>query len=642
MMGTMIIIPVIILAIVTGIGLSRKAAPGLPLPVALSAGSVVGLALLSWSGFLACLILGLNAISISLSVSIVAAAGIVLYRMGAWKGIIDEIRGLKPGGTDLTIYALWTGLMIMLFSRVVDFTAAGLMTAPANNFGDLPFHLSVINSIAWGENLPPENPVFAGSRFTYPLLIDFLAAYLIRCGASLEAALFFVNLPLSVSLVGLLDYFTRRLTGSAVAGRIAPALFFFNGGLGFVNFFGDLSAYMADPVRLRQGLVNLMLHLPKTYTMNAELSAAGQDVPIRWGNVITTLLIPQRSMLFGLPFVVMILTLWWTALKDRGDAGKSCLLASGVLTGMLPMLHAHGFFSVMIAWPLVVALYPTRDWLRFMIPAGLLSAPQALYLSGTQVRDELFKYHPWWEAGNSNPALFWAVNAGFLLALAAAALASGRLINREARRFQLPFWIWFILPNAVLLAPWTWDNIKVLVYWSLIACAIGSVIPAFLIGRGSAAVKIVGTALLAVCTLSGALDVIRALSPVEKVPLFGSAEVMTAERIRQTTPPRSVILHAPIHNSTVALSGRISVMGYPGHLWTHGINFQERENDVKTAFRGGPEAIDALSRLKADYLLIGPIERLQMQANERFFRDLYRTVFTEGEYSLYRIDRPGL
>lgn len=82
-------------------------------------------------------------------------------------------------------------------------------------------------------------------------------------------------------------------------------------------------------------------------------------------------------------------------------------------------------------------------------------------------------------------------------------------------------------------------------------------------------------------------------------------------------------------------------MGYPGHLWTHGIDFQARENDVKTAFRGGPEAIDALSRLKADYLLIGPIERMQMQANERFFRDLYRTVFTEGEYSLYRIDRPG-
>ena len=49
----------------------------------------------------------------------------------------------------------------------------GIYTGVLNNFGDLPFHLSVITSFAYGQNFPPEDPTFAGVRFTYPFLTDF-------------------------------------------------------------------------------------------------------------------------------------------------------------------------------------------------------------------------------------------------------------------------------------------------------------------------------------------------------------------------------------------------------------------------------------------------------------------------------------
>ena len=53
--------------------------------------------------------------------------------------------------------------------------------------------------------------------------------------------------------------------------------------------------------------------------MNTELALASSNIPLRWGNVFTTLLIPQRSMLFGLPFVAMIIALWWMAFEERDD-----------------------------------------------------------------------------------------------------------------------------------------------------------------------------------------------------------------------------------------------------------------------------------------------------------------------------------
>ncbi|MBK9314910.1 MAG: hypothetical protein IPM55_11795 [Acidobacteria bacterium] len=642
MMSTLTIIPITVLAIACGLGLARLAMPGSPFPARLCAGMVTGLAGLAWIGFIAALVFGLNAVSILATLGLMLIGLFVLYKLGDLTGIRGELRQISVNRIDLICCLLWAGLLCWLFSRVITFSKTGMMTAPANNFGDLPFHFSVITSFAYGENLPPDNPIFNGTRFTYPLLIDFLVAFYIRCGAGWRSAFFVGNFLLSFSLVGLIDYFTRRITGSTLAARIAPAIFLFNGGSGFLNFFRDLGAFYSDPSRLKQGLIQFMLHLPKTYTMNTEMHLLGQSIPLRWGNVFTTLLIPQRSMLFGLPFVVMILLFWWMAIGEHdqtdGSLRQRYLLASGVLTGMLPMLHAHGFFSVMIAWPLLVMLFWTKDWLWFAVPAGLLASPQVFYLSGTQVRNELFKPHLWWETGTANPALFWAANAGVLLILAAAALASGKLTSRTVKRFQLPFWIWFIVPNAVLLAPWAWDNIKVLVYWSLVASALAAATLGFMIGHRMTLVRWAGVAVLIVITLSGTLDVIRGLSPVEKVLLFGVQELKAAERIRQSTPPRAVILHAPIHNSAVALSGRRSVMGYPGHLWTHGIDYGGREMDVKTAFAGGAGAIEALARLNVDFLLIGPFERAQMQANERFFQDLYQMVFEEGDYRLYRID----
>jgi hypothetical protein len=534
------------------------------------------------------------------------------------------------------------------------FYPGGMHTAPANNYGDLPFHLSVITSFAYGENLPPQNPIFAGIQFTYPFLIDFLTAFFIRCGADWRSAFFVENLALALALVRLIEELTLKMFNNIVAARIAPVIFLFNGGLGFTNFFREFGAQSG-------GLFNFLSHLPKTYTMNAEFALASGDVPLRWGNVFTTLLIPQRSMLFGLPFVAMIIALWWMAIEGTGRQGdgetgriggaspsrpvapsprRRYLFAAGILAGMLPMLHSHGFFSVVIACALMVVLFWSWDWIAFFVPMAALAAPQVWYLSGTQVRNQLFKpLDKWWEAGDANPLLFWMVNAGIFILLLIVALLARKVTSSRQALFYSPFALWFFIPNLVALAPWTWDNIKVLVYWSLASAPFVAAALAYLFTQRPLVVRCLAAALLIGLTFSGALDVTRALSPVENVEVFGQTELEVAAMLRERTPPRALILHAPIHNSVVALSGRRSVMGYPGHLWTHGIDYAQRELDVKTIYQGGAQMTEPLSRLGVDYVIVGPGERAGLGADEAHFGNLYPVAIDHAGYRVYQVRR---
>jgi hypothetical protein len=82
----------------------------------------------------------------------------------------------------------------------------------------------------------------------------------------------------------------------------------------------------------------------------------------------------------------------------------------------------------------------------------------------------------------------------------------GYLIPRRLLIFYLPFTLCFIIPNFVKMAPWIWDNIKVLFYWWLASAPIVALLLAKLWRQGT--VPRVAAVLLFVCvTLAGALDV---------------------------------------------------------------------------------------------------------------------------------------
>lgn len=667
-MSDLFVVILVLCGVLNGSVLVARLVPGLKTGEILGGGAVTGTVGLAWLGLVSILAGGeqgrVIGVTIWLVISILAALNLARKwwaaassapdsQMGRWPQIewwkqwwrhrIEEIlrRRVELAVNGLW-YAGWAGLGALILSRVIgidEVGGGGLVTSPATNFGDLPFHLSVISSFAFGENLPPENPIFAGQPFTYPFLIDFLTAFLIRAGAGWSTAFLVVNAVLATALLLIIESLGERLTGSRRAGRIAMLLLVGSGGLGFLKFWQELRLFMASVAGMKLGLVGFLLDLPETYTINNSLTLAGAEIPLRYGNLITTLLIPQRSLLFGLPLAGMVVLLWRRGLMVMEGLGeRRAMLLAGILTGLLPLAHAHGYLAIMLAASGLCLLHWRRSWLDFFLPAILIAAPAAIWLSGTKVRGSLFRRHLWWEAGTTNPILFWLANNGpFLIVLG---IVWGLLWwrRRDVARFYLPFWLWLVIPNLVLLAPWPWDNIKMLVYWNLVSSPLVGLGVGWLLDRGGWR-RLAGGGLLLVLILSGAIDIWRGLSPVERVPVLTGEEVAIARRIRETTPPRALILQAAIHNSPLILTGRRTLMGYPGHLWSHGIDYAERETELRRMLAFGPGAEELLARYGIDYVLIGENERLRFEANEDAFRSRYPLVFDESGVRLYQIAR---
>ena len=182
----------------------------------------------------------------------------------------------------------------------------GFHTGLLNNFGDLPFHISVITSFAYGNNLPPQDPTYAGVKFTYPFLTDFISAIFVRCGASLRQSMFIENFVVGVAFVGLLHRWALVMLRNRLAAVITPLLVILNGGFGWVMLVDATLAKHA-------GWTEFLKSLPVSFTIIPETTW-------RWGNAVSTLLIPQRGFLLGLPLAVIVFTQWWLANREASNA----------------------------------------------------------------------------------------------------------------------------------------------------------------------------------------------------------------------------------------------------------------------------------------------------------------------------------
>ncbi|MGH9955938.1 MAG: hypothetical protein ACREBC_02265, partial [Pyrinomonadaceae bacterium] len=211
-------------------------------------------------------------------------------------------------------------------------------------------------------------------------------------------------------------------------------------------------------------------------------------------------------------------------------------------------------------------------------------------------------------------------------------------VSRSLLKYYLPFTLCFIVPNLIKIAPWIWDNIKVLFYWWLASAPIVAVLLARLWHRGKLS-RLAAVALFISVTLSGSLDVASIIFRSNKYQVFDRAGIQFAEVVKQETGPRSLIIHAPVHNHPVFLTGRRSLMGYPGHIWTHGLEFVQRESEIKRFFAGGPEAATLTSKYGITHAVVSPLERHNTQVNDQFFSRFLKIGET-GEYRLYQIAQP--
>jgi hypothetical protein len=663
----------------------------------LAAGSIVGSSVFGLAGLVVANFFGLSAATAITGLLVAVAPAFLLRRKDIktrfkreWQAAQSRTHGTSwKKFLRVAYYFAFFLLFVFFFDRAVLETSAGILTGASQNTGDLPFHLGAIFSFTDGNNFPPENPSFAGAKFSYPFIADFLTACLMKFGIGLKDAMFMQNLFWAFSLLVILERFVFKLTGSRAAGKLAPVLLFFSGGLGFVWFFSDFS--QSD-----KGFYDFLWHLPGDYTISDKF---------RWGNSLVVLFITQRSFLVGMPLTIIVLQKLWEIFteyprkkiedesatdKARFDANienKKSFAAGdfplaaffvGLLAGMLPLIHLHSLFVLFVvtAFLFVFRLEKWRWWIAFGVGTAMIAVPELVWTT-TGSASRTSEFIGWNFGWNKKPEesylWFWIKNTGVFIPLLLAGIylifsklsapksidaeieeRKGKKGKREIAKenqsffvdykslllFYLPFVLLFFVCNVVKLAPWEWDNIKVLIYWFVISIPFVALVLIRFYQQGNFG-RIIATAFLVFLTVSGVIDVWRTASKQINYDVFDSDAVQIAELIKKRTPPNALFLNAPTYNSAVVLSGRRSLMRYTGHLASHGIDFGERENDLRRIYEGDATADIFLRKNEIDYVLVSPAEHNYMRENqsaigEEFFAR-YRLVAESGEYRVYKV-----
>jgi len=428
----------------------------------------------------------------------------------------------------------------------------GIETPWINNYGDLAFHLGMINSFALGENFPPQYHIFAGERLSYP---------------------FFINL------------WSAAYWGPVAGYRMLSFIFTFQWLLLWclVYWFLKGNRYWVAPWALLLG-GGCYYGIWEKYSW--ELLREGYP----WAVFLTTIWVTQRSMLFGVTVLLCVLHIVWPAFEDRaaeypgsglrkamqGDDVQARLLLSGLLLGLSLLAHTHAWLVTVV---FVVLMLSARAWrlgrkglgdlLIFL--AGLASALMFLpwligkggalgfmfgwsepYLKELGAWRSLAKSAGMWVV--NIPA--WLLMVGLYWALTARHLVVAVLI------------LIFLLGNFVKLSYWDWDQIKFFI--SLYVLSI------FLWSREERRSIFWGHLLMVVLTIPALVECYKLFAKGEMYTVYTKEAIAMAVAIRDHTPAEAIFAAKPDHNSPVTLTGRKLYLGYEGTLWSHGIEHGER------------------------------------------------------------------
>jgi hypothetical protein len=493
---------------------------------------------------------------------------------------------------DALALAAFGAVSIRQFGWIVFERNGSLLTLVPYNYGDLPLHWTYVSLLAGGARFWPENPILAGVRLRYPFGVDLLSAVFVQLGASLPAVLVATGL----AGAGLAALALRRW-----GGPLAVAGFVFSGGLAGFNVF--LTGQVAD-----------------------------YQSAVEWKNLFLALFVPQRGFLVALPAGLLLLWSWRRRLL-RGQAALPPWV-EGAVWGTMPLVHLHTFLFVSVvgaAWAFCARR--VREALPALAWAFVPAAWSAFQVTDGFRATSLVGWKPGWTIGAHNPLVFLLVNFGLLLPLALAALV---VAARERRREELlvlgPALAVFAALFLVRLAPWEWDNTKVML-WCYVAVLppIGTLVLAR-VGRAWRAAFAFGL------LFSGAVSVAGAWPERgPRLEILQLSEYEAVCRALQVEPTVRVAV-APTFNHPVALCGRPIVAGYAGHLWSHGLDSAAVVARLERLMRGAPGWREDARALQVSHVYWGAREERAFPGSTQPWREAGRRVASGAWGALYRLE----
>lgn len=503
-----------------------------------------------------------------------------------------------------------------------------------NNLGDLALHLTYIKNFANGVPLWPDNPIHSLGKLRYPGGTDLFNAVLVKIGCDLPRSLIWAGL-----IGSLASFFALWRWG----GSFTVAGFLFNGGLAGFQLLqtGQFLDYQGVPL-------------------------------IAWKSLPLAMFVTQRGLLYALPAGLLLLYQWrakYFANQSRADhIDRRALLPLWLevsLYASMPLFHIHTFMALSIVAAIIFAIGDNvaRKQLGLLVGIALLPATFFVWtITDHFTARSLLEWQPGWvqkdpEMGGFSEPLqlfgleiaiprwlnFWLLNFGMTMPLllvlvgavchrlwrsisASRSVADGNAVagpspfrsalqllrSDPALAFITPAVFLFIFALIVKTAPWEWDNIKLIIWAYLILLPF---LWSELIARWPIPIRIM---LCAVLFASGFVSLFGGLiGSTNGYFVADRAELDSVGSAMRNVPVTARFATFPTYNHPILLQGRRVVLGYPGHLWTQGIDYRSTEEKLTALMQGAPDWKENARQLGAHYLFWGREEKTRYAASTR-------------------------
>ncbi len=535
---------------------------------------------------------------------------------------------------ELIILILFFGFLFfqLLFSHTL-LNINGNLYSSGSTWGDLPYHLTLINNFKEMGLIETLNndPLYYGAKVSYPFVFDYLSALLMKIGLNLRWSIILPSFIGLLALIILIYFLTLKITKKRFASFLTPFLFTLNG-----SIFG-LYYFWQDFLKSGQSLINFVNHLPLQYT---HLS----NYQIEFSNLIADFLLPQRTIILGLVFVCLALYFLWNYWEKKN---KKDLLWAGVIVGLMPFIHTHLFLALIIfcvflffiQW-IVDKKSPIKDWIYFAIPTFILSIGPVIWLFPFGNKS-FFRFQFGWMANHSSILWFWFKNLGlyflFIIFGLIIIYRSKNLKNKNLLTFYLAALGIFIVANLFIFQPWDFDNTKIFILWFLLSNIIAALFFSYLWKKNNFLIRITAIVLLILTILPGCLTVYRELTT--KFVLFSPSDEQLKDFVKNNTTPNDLFLTIDKHNNPIAaLAGRPIIMGYRGWLWSHGIDYEKRYQELLAIYGGLDKNFQLLNKYSPKFILVEKnLNSADWVINYQYFTQNFSAIYENEDYILYQV-----
>jgi hypothetical protein len=538
----------------------------------------------------------------------------------------------KPIYIGLSLVSLW--IVLCCAASLGWDSSHNLIAHSYSVWGDWSAHFTFISNLLergpaflWGDN-----PVFSQIPFQYPFLSHVMTALIAWClRLSVIDATYYSSLTLLAALPFCLYFWFRALGLQIRSSFVSVLVFLFVGGFQYL----DSSLSPTEPLtnQFQKGSI--------------------------FTQFIVFELFPQRAFLFGL----IAFTLLGAALLsrfNRDQISRKFWIGSCLALSAISWLHLHSWIAaavILLAYfifnPRPLVIKGSKIFI-FGLSVALLSAGLLAFLlmrdHGNDLRTTWNYFQPGWaqneKAGQTTAAemsfiSFWIYNTALYLPLS----LIGFFVHRKNLALRPVFAaavFTFFVATVFNLQPYFYDNLKLYTYSFLFFAPFFALAVEELFSRKflvPAAFMIIGMQ-----TWSGITDLQFLRAQSQSTTFFNAFEFTLAndfKALRQS--PNDLILINPKHNHWAAcLTGNPVVMGYPGWLWSWGINYSAREQEVQSILTGQPEMLELVKRLNVAYIVVKLNERINNQAiNIEALKANYPLILAKNDWLIFSVKSPA-